>query len=257
MSSLSFDFQGASGELLSGRIEKPQGTARGWAIFAHCFTCGKDSLAAVRVSRALARYGVGVLRFDFVGLGSSGGNFGSAGFSTDVNDLVAAALALSNAGMAPSLLVGHSLGGAAALSAAGAIKTVKAVATIGTPSDVAHVQHLLQPDVVHEIETEGGSMVSFGGKTFHLSRRFLDSLRRESLMSRVKILGLPLLILHAPSDNIVGIDNAQALFDAASHPKNFIAIEGADHMLSSRGESEYVAAVISAWAEPYLRTPNI
>ncbi|MFC3216438.1 MULTISPECIES: bifunctional alpha/beta hydrolase/OsmC family protein [Sphingomonadaceae] len=243
-----FDFEGASGRRLSGRLESPQATPRGWAIFAHCFTCGKDSLAAVRISRALARAGIGVLRFDFAGLGGSGGET----FAADIDDLIAAADAMTAAGKSPSLLIGHSLGGAAALAAASELASIEAVATIGAPADIGHVLSHFDPGELARIDAEGVGEIELAGRHFLLRRSFIDDIRQQDLLSYVRDLKRPLLVLHAPSDPIVGIDNASEIFQHAKHPKSFVSLDTADHLLTNRTDAEYAAAVIAAWASRYL-----
>lgn len=247
-----FDFEGSAGHSLSGRLEHPPTPPRGWAIFAHCFTCGKDSLAAVRLSRALSLIGIGVLRVDFAGLGGSDGEFGSGTFAADVNDLVAAAQTMAAAGMAPSLLIGHSLGGAAVLGAAGAIDTVRAVATIGAPADVGHILRQFAPESVRRIEAEGEAQVDLGGRPFLFRRNFIDDAREQDLLAQVQELRRPLILLHAPGDMTVGIENATRIFHAARHPKSFVSLDDADHLLTRRADADYAAAVIAAWASRYL-----
>ena len=252
MASQSFEFQGPKGYSLSGRLEEPETTPRGWAIIAHCFTCGKESLAAVRLARALALAGIGVLRFDFAGLGMSGGAFADATFAADVGDLVAAGAAMAAAGRPPSLLVGHSLGGAAVLAAAGEMAMVKAVVTIGAPSDVAHVLHHFDAGSLARIEAEGEAEVSLANRPFIVRKGFVDDLRRHDLEARIARLHRPLLVLHAPRDATVGIDNAARIFAAAKHPKSFVSLDDADHLLTRRADADYAAAIISAWASRYL-----
>lgn len=247
-----FDFTGRRGHRLSGIIERPTTTPRGWAIFAHCFTCGKDSLAAVRIARALARAGIGVLRFDFAGLGTSEGAFGDTSFADDADDLIAAGAAMTAAGMEPHLLLGHSFGGAASLAAAGEMPGIKAIATIAAPAEVSHILRLVDPESLARIETEGHANVLLAGRPFTLGRKFVDDARQQNLPQRVAALHRPLLILHAPRDELVGIDNASALFGAAKHPKSFVSLDDADHLLSRPGDAEFAAAVIAAWAPRYL-----
>ncbi|TPM26922.1 alpha/beta hydrolase [Mesorhizobium sp. B2-3-5] len=247
-----FDFPGADGYTLSGRLELPEGSTRGWAILAHCFTCGKDGLAASRISRALAASGIGVLRFDFAGLGTSGGDFADTTFARDVNDLIAARRAMTAAGTAPSLLVGHSLGGSAVLAAAGTIASVKAVATIGSPSDVRHVLHLFDSASLVKIVTKGQAEVMLGGRSFVLRKSFVSDLRQHDLTKTIADLNRPLLILHAPRDGTVGIDNAARIFAAAKHPKTFVSLDDADHLLTRKPDADYAAAMISTWATRYL-----
>jgi len=251
MKSETVSFPGALGEELSARLELPGATPRAYAIFAHCFTCGKDSTAAVRVSRALAACGVAVLRFDFTGLGKSGGDFADTNFSSNVADLVAAAEFLRIHFEAPALLVGHSLGGAAVIAAAHAMPGVRAVATIGAPAEVAHVAHQLdgQQD---EIAKTGEARVLLAGRRFRFKSQFLEDLAAHDQASRIAELKRPLLVLHAPRDEVVGVDNAARIFTAAKHPKSFVSLDAADHLLLRAEDAQYAAEVIAAWAARYL-----
>ncbi|SLN71218.1 bifunctional alpha/beta hydrolase/OsmC family protein [Oceanibacterium hippocampi] len=252
MASRTFDFHSPRGYRLSGRIEQPETTPRGWAVFAHCFTCGKESHAAVRLARALAQNGIGVLRFDFAGLGSSDGAFAEATFAADVDDLVAAGDAMHAAGMTPALLVGHSLGGAAALAAAGRMKSITAVATIAAPADVGHVLNHFDPESLAKIETDGEAEIQLAGRPFVVRQSFVDDVREHDLLTLISRLHRPLLILHAPRDETVGVDNASRIFLAAKHPKSFVSLDGADHLLTRRADADYAAAMITAWATRYL-----
>ena len=252
MASQSFDFDGSRGYRLAGRMEQPDGQVRGWAILAHCFTCGKDNLAASRMARTLAAHGIGVLRFDFAGLGASGGDFADATFAADVEDLVAAGRSMQAIDKSPSLLVGHSLGGAAVLAAAGAMPDVRAVVTIGAPFDVAHVLHHIDPAALERIEQQGEAEVMLAGRPFVVRRSFVDDLRRHDQGARIAALHRPLLVMHAPGDTTVGIDNANRIFMAAKHPKSFISLDDADHLLTRRDDADYAATLIAAWAGRYL-----
>lgn len=242
-----------AGHALEGSIELPTGLVRGAALFAHCFTCTKQSKAAVSVARALANEGIACLRFDFTGLGGSEGDFGRAGFATDVADLVAAAETLLDRFAQPILLVGHSLGGAAVLAAANDLGSdkVAAIATIGAPSDVPHVLQRIDGDI-EAIRREGEGQVTIGGRDFALSRDFLEKVENIDLLKEVAQLRCPLLFLHSPTDAVVGIENASALFGAAKHPKSFVSLEGADHLLLEQADAKFAASVIAAWASRYI-----
>lgn len=247
-----FEFDSARGYRLCGVLETPVATVRGWAVFAHCFTCGKDSPAAERIARGLARAGVGVLRFDFAGVGASGGEFAASTFAADAEDLVAAGRAMTAAGMQPDLLVGHSLGGSAVLVAAEAMPSVRAVATLAAPADVAHVLHHFDPDSLARIRSHGEAEVRLGQRDFVVRQSFVDDLSRHDLTETVGRLRRALLILHAPTDATVGIENATRLFLAAKHPKSFVSLDTADHLLTRPRDAEFAAATIAAWASHYF-----
>ena len=244
-------FAGTLGQPLAGLLSLPDAKPRGFAVFAHCFTCGKDSHAAARISRALAERGIGVLRFDVTGLGESGGDFAETTFSCDVSDLSLAADYLRDQWSAPAVLIGHSLGGAAVLAAAASIPEVAAVVTIGAPSDPAHVVDLFA-EAVPLIMTEGSAEVKLGRRTFRMQRSFVDDIREQPQLRRIAALDRALMVMHAPGDNTVGIDNARQIFETAKHPKSFVAIDGADHLLSDRRDSEFVSHMISAWVDRYI-----
>ena len=250
-----FRFPGSAGKTLSGRMELPGGRVRGWAIFAHCFTCGKDNRAAVRIARLLAREGIGVLRFDFAGLGESEGDFADSRFSFDVRDLQAAARALADDGKAPSLLIGHSLGGAAAIAAAVDLPSIRAVATINAPFDVAHTLHQFDPAAIATIDAEGAADVLLAGRRFRVGRGLIDDLRSQDQGARIAALRRPLLVMHAPLDDTVGIENATKIYVAARHPKSFFSLDDADHLLSRPQDVQRVGSMIAAWASPYLTPP--
>jgi putative redox protein len=246
-----FQFPGAEGQRLAAALELPEDETLAYALFAHCFTCGKDVLAAKRIAVALAAKGIAVLRFDFTGLGSSEGDFANSTFSSNVADLVRAANHLRQTRKAPAILIGHSLGGAAVLAAAAQIPEAKAVVTIAAPSDPAHVTGLFA-DRIEDIRKHGNVEVSLAGRPFHIKREFLDDIAEHNLISHVTRLHKALLIMHSPTDGIVGIDNATRIFVAAKHPKSFVSLAGADHLLSDGRDGMYAANVIAAWAERYL-----
>ncbi len=244
-------FPGSLGHDLAARLDLPAGAVRGYALFAHCFTCSKDVLAARYVSARLAMLGIGVLRFDFTGLGSSEGEFANTSFSSNVDDLVRAAEHLRARFAAPAILIGHSLGGAAVLAAAHRIAEAVAVVTIGAPADVAHVLSQFHADI-GAIERDGVANVTLGGRTFPIRREFVDDARGQALKNRIASLGKALLVMHSPTDQTVGIENASAIFLAAKHPKSFVSLDRADHLLSNRQDASYAAEVIAAWASRYL-----
>ena len=244
-------FPGHSGHDLAARLDLPDGPHLATALFAHCFTCSKDIPAARRIAQRLADQGIAVLRFDFTGLGHSGGEFENTHFTSNVADLRLAAEALAARDMAPALLIGHSLGGAAVLAAAGEMDSVKAVATIGAPSDPAHVAHNFKSEI-ESIERNGQAKVSLGGRPFTIKRGFLEDIRANKLEPRLAKLKRALLVLHAPGDDIVGIDNASKIWLAAKHPKSFVTLDTADHLLTRAEDAEYAAEVIASWAGRYL-----
>lgn len=244
-------FPGAQGDRLAARLERPDGPALGWAMFAHCFSCSKDIAAAQRVSRRLTDAGLAVLRFDFTGLGHSEGDFANTNFSSNVDDLVMVAQWLADYQHAPGLLIGHSLGGAAVIAAAKRIASVKAVATIGAPADAAHVQHQFI-EHVSDIHEKGEAEVKLAGRAFKIKKQFLDDIADQKLDEAVADLRAALLIAHAPLDETVSIDNATRLFVGAKHPKTFISLDGADHLLTRKEDAEHIADVIGAWAKRYL-----
>jgi putative redox protein len=249
------EFPGAHGDALSARLDLPAGPPRAWALFAHCFTCSKDFVASARVSRALAARGFAVLRFDFTGLGSSAGDFANTTFSSNVEDLVRAADFLRREHRAPALLVGHSLGGAAVLAAAARIPESVAVATIGAPAEPAHLKGLFAANE-REIESAGEAEVELAGRRFRIRRELLRDLEATQLAGSVAALRKALLVLHAPFDAVVGIENASRIFQAAKHPKSFVSLDRADHLLSKPEDAAYVGEVLAAWASRFLPEPT-
>jgi uncharacterized OsmC-like protein/alpha-beta hydrolase superfamily lysophospholipase len=250
-----FDFPNAQGQKLAALLDRPVGEPRAYALFAHCFTCGKDVRAAKRVAEGLTALGIAVLRFDFTGLGSSEGEFANTTFSSNVGDLVAAANELRRKAQAPAILVGHSLGGTAVLAAAAEVAEARAVVTIAAPCDPTHVTGLFK-DRLEEIAAKGEIQATLAGRQFRISRAFVDDLAEQKLMQRIADLHKALLIFHSPTDEIVAIDNASRIFAAAKHPKSFVSLAGGDHLLSRRSDAAYVANVIHAWAERYLEGPQ-
>ncbi|PIW27283.1 MAG: osmotically inducible protein C [Rhodospirillales bacterium CG15_BIG_FIL_POST_REV_8_21_14_020_66_15] len=244
-------FPGALGETLAARLDRPDGPPRAYALWAHCFSCTKDVFAASRVARALTESGIAVLRFDFTGLGASEGDFANTNFSSNVGDLIAAADYMRAHLQAPAMLLGHSLGGAAVLAAAANVPEAKAVITIGAPADPAHVAHHFR-DSLEEIEANGEAEVLLVGRPFRVKRQFLDDIQAQKLEQAIGGLGRALLIFHSPVDAIVGIENAAAIYRAARHPKSFVSLDDADHLLSKKEDAEYVAGVIAAWAKRYV-----
>lgn len=244
-------FPGALGETLAARLDLPDGPPRAYALWAHCFSCTKDVFAASRVARSLTENGIAVLRFDFTGLGASEGDFANTNFSSNVGDLVAAADWMRDNLEAPAMLLGHSLGGAAVLVAAAKVTEAKAVITIGAPADVAHVAHNFQ-ESIEEIEAKGEAEVLLVGRPFRIKKQFLDDIRAQNVEAAVAGLKKALLIFHSPVDATVSIDNAAAIYGAAKHPKSFVSLDDADHLLSRKEDAEYVAGVIAAWARRYV-----
>ncbi len=249
-------FRNAAGQRLDARLDLPMDEKpHAYAIFAHCFTCTKNFNAVVNISRALTRDKIAVLRFDFTGLGESEGDFSNTGFSSNVSDLVAAAEFLKSGFDAPKLLIGHSLGGAAVLQAAASIPSSLAVATIGAPADLSSVARFLSREGP-EIRSKGEARVTLAGRSFRIRKEFVDELDRSSMEQSIRQLGKALLIFHSPRDTIVGIESAGKIFRAARHPKSFISLDQADHLLSSRSDSLYAGAVLAAWAGKYIGRPE-
>lgn len=245
------EFEGALGDRLAARLELPATRPVAYAIFAHCFSCSKDIFAATRISRRLAQLGLAVLRFDFTGLGQSDGDFANTNFSSNIQDLIAAGQFLEAEYEAPSLLIGHSLGGAAVIAAALDMPSVKAVATVGAPADAEHVQCQFSGDV-ETIERDGEAEVSLAGRPFTIKKQFLDDIRGRTLEDAVAALRRPLLIAHSPVDETVSVENASRLFLAAKHPKSFVSLDDADHLLRGDVPARHAADMIAAWAARYV-----
>jgi uncharacterized OsmC-like protein/esterase/lipase len=254
MRSERFEFPNAKGEKLAGVLDLPLGEPTGFALFAHCFTCGKNIRAAKVIAERLSVHGIAVLRFDFTGLGGSEGEFANTHFSSNVDDLVTAADHLRKTRSAPALLIGHSLGGAAVLAAAHRIEEARAVVTVGAPCDPSHVTGLFK-EHVGKIKEQGEVEVALAGRPFRITRAFIDDVAEQKLQDYIASLRKALLIFHSPTDAIVGIDNASHIFTAAKHPKSFVSLAGADHLLSKKSDAIYVANLIAAWAERYLDVP--
>ncbi len=251
LASIRASFEGSAGHELAARLDLPAGLPRAFALFAHCFSCSKDIHAVRRIAAGLARAGIGVLRFDFTGLGSSEGEFANTDFTSNVEDLVRAANFLRQDFAAPAILIGHSLGGAAVLAAASRIPEAKAVVTIGAPADAAHVLHQFTSSI-EAIERDGEAEVKLAGRPFRIRRSFLEDVRGQRLEEHIARLGKALLVLHAPLDATVGIENASRIFLAAKHPKSFVSLDGADHLLTSPEAAGYAAEIIAAWSSKYI-----
>jgi putative redox protein len=245
------EFAGSQDALLAARLDLPAGPPRGFAVFAHCFTCSKDLRAATCIATQLAQVGFGVLRFDFTGLGASEGEFSNTNFSSNVDDLVAAAAWLREHHQAPQLLIGHSLGGAAVLAAASQIPEVSAIATIGAPAAASHVTGVLA-DAVDEIDRRGEATVELAGRTFTVRRQFFDDVCSQKVLEQLGSFRGALLVMHSPIDNTVGIEHAARIFEAARHPKSFVVLDGADHLLTDQRDALFAAKVIGTWAARYV-----
>lgn len=244
-------FTGHNDHSLVGILDSPEGEVKGYALFAHCFTCGKDVVAASRIARSLVSYGFAILRFDFSGLGSSGGDFEDTNFSSNVQDLVAAANFLRDNYQAPQLLIGHSLGGAAVLAGASQVPESVGVVTIGAPADPAHVAKQFSCSI-GEIETQGKAKVDLAGREFIIKKQLLDDLEDQQQADNIANLDRALLIFHSPVDTTVLLNNAEKIYRLAKHPKSFISLDTADHLVTNKNDAEYIASIISAWAVRFL-----
>jgi putative redox protein len=246
------EFTNQDGTPLAARLDRPsQGAPDAYALFAHCFTCSKDLRSVGAISRALNRQNIGVLRFDFTGLGESEGDFSETNFSSNVGDLTAAAQFLDEQYQAPRILVGHSLGGAAVLQAAHRIPSAEAIATIAAPYDPEHVTRLLD-DALEEIKTRGEARITLAGRSFTIRKQFLDDLAATKMEETIRTLDRALLLFHSPVDQTVGVENAGRIFEAAKHPKSFVSLDDADHLLTDVTDAEYVGTVLGAWARKYV-----
>lgn len=248
-------FKGHAGDMLAARLDMPNGPHLATALFAHCFTCSKDITAARRIAARLSSMGIAVLRFDFTGLGHSEGEFENTSFTSNVDDLIAACEALDARGMSPSLVIGHSLGGAAVLKAAPMMDSIKAVVTIGAPFDPGHVTHNFA-SAMPEIIDKGVAEVSLGGRPFRIGKGFVDDISQAALTASIAKLGAALLVMHAPRDETVGVENASSIFLAAKHPKSFVTLDDADHLITRPADAEYAADIIAAWSKRYLGLQN-
>lgn len=252
MKTLPVQIETASGPRLAARLDLPDSAYIATVLFAHCFTCGKDILAASRIARRLVSHGYAVLRFDFTGLGTSEGEFADTNFSSNIQDLVEAAGWLARNYQAPSLVIGHSLGGTAILAAAGQLPDAQAFVTIGSPSDPRHILRLIGDDSLAEIEANGDADVLLAGRNFRIKQQFLLDASEQSVLQQLRHLNRPLLVMHSPLDTTVPIDHATALFHAAAHPKSFVSLGDADHLLSEHVDTDFIADVVAAWSRRYL-----
>ena len=246
-----FQFDNGRGELLSAALEQPEGDARAMALFAHCFTCSKEILTASRISRALSRKGLAVVRFDFTGLGSSEGDFTNTNFSSNIEDLIAASEHMREELQAPEVLIGHSLGGAAVLAAAKQIPESRLVAVINSPSDPSHLLRYLSEDL-EDIKREGSATVTLAGRPFRIKKQLLEDLAGHKLEASIRQLKKALLVFHSPDDSIVRIENGLKIFEWAGGSKNFITLKGADHLLRDPDDAEIVANILAVWVSRYL-----
>lgn len=249
-------FKGSEGNILSANLGLPASSPRAYAIFAHCFTCSKETIAAVRVSQKLTQLGIAVLRFDFTGLGNSQGDFSNTNFSSNIEDLICAANFLRENYQAPQLLIGHSLGGAAVLAAGNDIAEVTAIATVGAPADPASVEQLLTSKI-DQIMEAGEAEVIIGERKFKIKKQFLDDIRNQNLLKKISNLKKELLLFHSPEDKIVNFKNAQLIFAAAPASKSFISLSHADHLLTQKRDAIYVADLLAIWASRYLKEPTL
>jgi uncharacterized OsmC-like protein/esterase/lipase len=246
-----FDFKNSNGDLLSGRLELPAGKPKAFALFAHCFTCSKNFVAASKISKNLSLLGIATLRFDFTGLGNSEGDFSNTNFSSNIEDLKSAHMAIEKEYTAPSLLIGHSLGGAAVLKLQQELNNVKAVVTIGAPSDVSHVSHLFKNDI-DEINKIGKAKVSLAGREFEIKKHFIEDINEHDLLKSLSKSKKAFLVLHSPTDVTVSVEHAAKIYAALKHPKSYISLDDMDHLVTKPGDAKYIAELISSWVTRYL-----
>jgi len=251
MPSEKYEFKGADGQLLVGNIELPEEEISAYAVFAHCFTCSKDFVASRTIAKALAARSIATLRFDFTGLGNSEGDFSNTNFSSNTQDLVAAANSLAQTHGAPKIMIGHSLGGAATLAASGQLPSVKAVATIAAPFDPGHVEHLFA-NHLDDINTSGLAEVNLFGRKFTIKKEFIEDIKAQNSSDIVAQLRKPLLVMHSPTDSIVNINNAKEIFERARHPKSYVSLDNIDHLLTKKKDADYVASILAVWASRYI-----
>lgn len=251
MATKKVDFTNSNNEKIGARLDSPDGEIKAYALFAHCFTCHKNLNAVRNISKALTSAGIAVLRFDFTGLGESEGDFADTNFSSNVDDLISAAEFLEADFESPKLLIGHSLGGAAVLMAGSRLPDVKAIVTVGAPCNPEHVTHMLQCSI-EEIEANGKANVVLAGRPFTIKKQFLDDLAAQNMTAVIRSLKRPLLVCHSPIDNTVGVDNAGHIFGSALHPKSFLSLDKADHLLTNGADATYAGGMIAAWVTPYL-----
>ncbi|MUL47296.1 lysophospholipase [Mycobacterium sp. CBMA293] len=244
-------FPSSTGPMLAGIIDLPEGTPRGWGVFAHGFTLGKDSPAAARICKQLASDGIGMLRFDAIGLGDSEGHWGDGSFTHKTNDVIEACKFMAERGTPSNLLVGHSFGGASVLAGARQAPEVRAVVTVGAPIDPSHVEKQYD-DVLECVMANGSAQWMVGGRELTLKRDFVEDVRTAEIDDKIRGLKLPLLILHSPTDNTVGIENASRIFQTARHPRSFVSLEGSEHLLTGPGQAKRAGRIIGAWADAYM-----
>ena len=251
MRSEKYEFPSTDNTMLAGRLDLPDGEVEAYAVFAHCFTGTKDFVASREISRALAAEGIATLRFDFTGLGNSEGDFSNTNFSSNIEDLLCAANALRESHDAPALMIGHSLGGAAILAASGKIPEVKAVATIAAPFDPSHVVHLFCEEI-DDIKENGSAEVDLYGRKFTIQKHFLRDIKQQDQKKRIEELRTALLVMHSPTDQTVGVENARMIYEAAQHPKSFVGLDGADHLLTDKRDAVYAASIMASWASRFI-----